>query len=1188
MNRLFVPPAVCLLFILFTSSIVAAQDPPGAGAGDGKPAEEKTVREQTIYIPYTKLREVFEKEGRGVFLPYEKFHELWREAREKKTPDDKAKPPVGALITEVENEATVEKDVVRITAKIKIELLTEGWHEVPLRLADAAILSAAHGEEPARVVPDGKGGYKLLIQHKGKDPAQTELALTYARSFTKAPGQNSVSFQSPQAPVNRWKIRIPEPGVKVDVFPVIAATEVPEGEAADDETVLMAFVGAAPSVRINWTPKAEGAAGLEALATVEVQQEVTIDEGVTRTTARLHYEISRAELSQLSVEVPADQKVVNVFDPNVRQWDFKKEGEVQTVTIDLYEPTRGTQNVTIELERFTDDVAKEDLTVPVVKALNVGRQQGVVVVSLDDGLRGEATKRTGLLQLDAADLPDRLRNRKWDFSYRYATLPFDLAVSVEKVLPQVSVDELVEAYLEPTHLTLNLLALYRVERAGVFQFELEVPAGFEVRRVEGRAVAGATAASVESHQLLGDEKTRMLVNLSRKAFSRKETDRTGLFVELTRRLDDPNLLRPTGETSDIPLPLPRVAPASVERSNGRVVLFAPASLRVNAKEHEGARDTSFTKAYEKMASVRDGRFPETRPALAFAYTREPVSLAVSAQRRKPHVTARQLLIARIEAGVVKYEAKFYYDVQYSGVKSLRIDVPEDLADSIRKQTESIRREKFDPAAEDPPQAPPAEGYVAWRLTGDAEMLGRRQIDFAWEEKLDEQLDVGKSIDLAIPQLKPMSVDRASGQIVITKAETIDIAPQGTPEGLLGIDPQTDLMEEAKVPDAARAYEFQEDWSLTITARRYKLEEVKQTRIEMAVVRMNVTRGDEIAVHALYRIRSARQRLAMRLPMSDRVQFDARPLRINGSVVPLESGDAQGGLSIPLVGQSAKEPFLLELRYTIPGDQSHLELPEFPDEPAVQKVYLCVYLPEERALLGCRGPWTDEQIWRRTGPFTCRPTVRFANQTSGQRPDDWLIRELTKGISNITGDPTRREESLGNLFVFSTLRPVAGADGAMHLTALNETWLNALVVAALALLGLALASRPVAAQFSALALLLIGLVLIGVFLPTFSMQVIDGVLYLAIFVVVVFWLLAYVVWVRPKRLAQTAASGAGDVVVQPMAEAPPPPPATPQPDETPPEESDVQEESESDQPSPDDEEGATEEDDTDEEGGRTDA
>jgi hypothetical protein len=112
--------------VLFLSGVLAsvfAQDPGDSNPGKEDSAREKSIREQDIYIPYDKLRQVFEKHGRGVFLPYDKFQELWKAAQDKNPPTTTVKPPVGWVITEIENNATVEKDVVRVAAKVKIELL---------------------------------------------------------------------------------------------------------------------------------------------------------------------------------------------------------------------------------------------------------------------------------------------------------------------------------------------------------------------------------------------------------------------------------------------------------------------------------------------------------------------------------------------------------------------------------------------------------------------------------------------------------------------------------------------------------------------------------------------------------------------------------------------------------------------------------------------------------------------------------------------------------------------------------------------------------------------------------------------------------------------------------------------------------------------------------------------------------
>jgi hypothetical protein len=147
-------------------------------------------------------------------------------------------------------------------------------------------------------------------KRKGKGAEQLTLKLVYARAFDKSPGSNSVQFDAPQAPVNRWEIRVSQSGVKVNVHPRLSATENSAetgSEKPEDkqETVVEAFVGAADVVRIDWTPKAEGAAGLTALTTVQARQEVTIDERVVRTRATLIYEISRADLSKLQIAAPA-------------------------------------------------------------------------------------------------------------------------------------------------------------------------------------------------------------------------------------------------------------------------------------------------------------------------------------------------------------------------------------------------------------------------------------------------------------------------------------------------------------------------------------------------------------------------------------------------------------------------------------------------------------------------------------------------------------------------------------------------------------------------------------------------------------------------------------------------------------------------------------------------------------------
>ena len=391
-----------------------------------------------------------------------------------------------------------------------------------------------------------------------------------------------------------------------------------------------------------------------------------------------------------------------------------------------------------------------------------------------------------------------------------------------------------------------------------------------------------------------------------------------------------------------------------------------------------------------------------------AFSDAAASVRLSVQRRQPYVTARQLLEVRIEPGVMKCAATFFYNVRYSGVKSLRIDLPAELASRVRNQTKELRESALEEA----------DGYVGWVLVGEAELLGDTQLKLIWETPI-EDLGLGKSVDLNVPRLVPREVDRAEGQIVLVKSETIDVQPKGTPEGLDPIDPEHDLIGDVRVSDAAAALEFQDAWNLTLTATRYQLQMLKQTSIEQALLRLVITRSDRVAVQALYRMRSNQQRLQIQLPEEvalGSIELDTDPLRINGRRVSLERGDDNRSFFVPLVGITPNEPFLLEMRYTTSGSGKHLTYPYFPDEPATQKVNLVAYLPQERSFLGKVGPWTDELKWVQQGPMKVQQPVPRVSV-------DQLLKRLTQDIE-LPRNPAEDFPVDGRPLLFSTLRPPA--------------------------------------------------------------------------------------------------------------------------------------------------------------------
>ena len=1137
--------AFALAMAAWIAGAVMAADPPAAppraaaapvkDAATGTDADAKALREVGYYIPYKELRKVFEREGRGVFLPYEEFMTLWREARERQPVKPEVVPPVAFLISEATYAASVAKDsdVVSVAGELKIEILKPGWHEIPLRLADAAVTRAAIGNEPARLLSDASG-YRLLVEKKGDAPETVTLKLDFARAYAKAPGQNSVAFEAPQAPVSRWQMLIPDTGIKVNIEPMIAASEAPATETAK-ETRLMAFVGGAPTVRVNWTPKAEGATGLEVLANVEAVHRVTIQEGVLRTQIDLVYDISRAELPSLQVDVPENQRVINVFDANVRQWSVAKTGAAagfQRVEVSLFEPARKTQRLTVELEKYDPAAADGQLvTVPVVRAIGVVRQQGVIVVRVAGEIRADAAERAGLLQLDDSELPASVRSQKWDFAYRYAVLPYTLTLKTEKIKPRMLVEALTEVRLTPEELAVDLLAMYAIERAGVFRLEFDVPDGYEVRDVRGAAQGDYAAVQTPSHHLAAtaDKGVRRLtVDLSRKALGK-----VALAVSLRKTLAEPDLLTPTGKEAKLSLAVPHAADAAVEVENGRLLLYAPDFLRVTG-QGPGLRKIDVPEALAPVGNKSPFPRPEEtiHPVQAFAYAREPATLDVAAERRAPQVTVRQFLAASVEPGLVKFDITLFHEILYGTVKTLRLDVPADVAKMLRIQTSGVTESPLDPQPQDV-----AQGYVALSLIGEKDFAGEGRVQLTWQKTMD-QLEVGKSAVVLIPVLKPRD-GRAWGQIALSKAESIDIDPTDQ-TGLRPIDPQQDLMRGAGAPRAAWAFEFHGDWALKLKATRYELQAVKWTSVERSVVRVVVTRSGDASVQALYRMKSARQRLEVKLP-ANLGEFDDQPLRINGRSVAMESGEAGSSnhYYIPLTGLAADEPFLVELRYVVKGVgvvAPRIDLPVFLDEPAVQRLFLFVYLPEPRLLLGATGPWTREMVWVLRGVGVTPRPIYSESQLVGNK---WLM----EGLS-VNSQPLQSFQTDGKAYLYSALQPAAPPDGSLRIVSMDNRWFLGVEFAVILLIGLVLTPMTGARRWFVLAAAGVLVVALAIFLPTFARQTANWVTESAVCLVLVLWFVWYMAVTRPRRKReQRLLMAAGAPTAPPASPPPTAPPAS---------------------------------------------
>src|SRR5262245_41351633 len=152
--------AVAGLFIFSAMPVrLSAQEKPATVAGgEREAAPAPSDWERLVYLPYKNLKQVFEKEGAAVFMPYGQFVKMWDKMRSADLRDP-AKPPVNAVITDAAYTGTIAGDVARIEAAFTIQVLGKPWVELPVQFGEAAIGKVSSSDDKVLLQATGNGTY---------------------------------------------------------------------------------------------------------------------------------------------------------------------------------------------------------------------------------------------------------------------------------------------------------------------------------------------------------------------------------------------------------------------------------------------------------------------------------------------------------------------------------------------------------------------------------------------------------------------------------------------------------------------------------------------------------------------------------------------------------------------------------------------------------------------------------------------------------------------------------------------------------------------------------------------------------------------------------------------------------------------------------------------------------------------
>lgn len=1010
----------------------------GAPAQDNQPADQVVEKwDRLIYVPFKELQKVFENQEASAVVPYAEYLELLKSYLNQQDRPDRAPD---AVITESRFNAVVEKDVVRIQAELTINVLRpQGWARLPIQFGKAAI-GKVTAQDDTKVILQGigTGQYSLLLNGPGLHTVTIDLLATVRTS----PEARSFQINCPPVGISELTLTIPEADQTVTVNPLQVLLPV-EG-SNNEQTVVRASLGSTDQFEVQWNPRAGSKPVMDLLASVSNVSNVQIEPGLVQTNTKLSYEVLRGELREVTVNVPADARIIDINSTNgrIRSWEAQDIGDThQQVVIELLTPASGRFDVDLQIERnMTGDsiqlVGKSaDEKLQGIHADGVVRESGRIIVSTDSSLTLLVTSQSGMKRVDAGaggQGPSAANRQAWEFSGTTG----QLVVQTKPVEPRILVHQGSRLVFGDDELRLHTQLVYTVERAGVFQLPLKFPESLTIDTVQADGMSEFNVDK-ESGQLTLSLTQRRMGNITVEITAHQAFDSTADNVETE---------------------LPTITPVGVERETGRIGVFAPRFL--DAVTVDDKLSGLFPAESSDPAAI--GRAVRVS---SWNYTQRPFSITVRTSPRPAQLAATVATTAKIDPDIVRIDSLIELDIRNAGLDTYRIAVPEAIADSVRFESANTQHviQQRNKAAE------AVDGWVAWTLVLQNEVTGTVRLTAKWEITIEGMEEEGatQSIVLQPPQVllpftdeqadkRRVTLTQAKGEIRLLRHESLSISAEDQAESTEAIDiRELELLEQQGY--LAFRY-FSQPASTTISIRKHEVHEVVATVVSRSAIEI-VTEKQQLAN---YRCRflitsSERQRLRIDLPTAADLQSPTLAGQ-RTTFEPATDVTAEEGWDAYYVNISrsteSDQSFLLSFQFRCPiteqdvypfsgnGGRQILRLPALGEgggDTVVQETRVAVWTPEDVAQFGKPDNWTvrGHQPW-----FTLSPLKPASNQYELNSLDEWIGQS---GLS--TADFARQ----GGVTIYRAL----GHRSAIRIAWWNRPFLVGIVCGVLILIGILL-------------------------------------------------------------------------------------------------------------------------------------
>ncbi|MCK4492238.1 MAG: hypothetical protein KAU03_06415 [Candidatus Altiarchaeales archaeon] len=337
------------------------------------------------------------------------------------------KPPVDYIISGADYKGVVKEETASISVIYDLEVLRDGWVEIPLLSSDVALENARlDGKKVSLLAKDGR--HELIINISGKHKLEIDFLVKVSSSVDSS----NLRFNIPQTSVSKIRAEIPKTDIGVSIESSFSA----ETTERNGRTYVSATLTSTDLLSMKWSRKivVPEPESLEPKVYAEVFTLLSVGEGIISGDTTIHYSIVQAGTAHFILSLPVDVDVLDVSGNKLKDWRVKESKGRKILDVYLNSEVQGTYQLSIRYEKTLQGTSAVS-EIPEIQVLGVEREKGYLGVEARTNVEITVADVSGANKIDVKELPHQIIGRTQRpilFAYKYPKHHYTIVLDIKK------------------------------------------------------------------------------------------------------------------------------------------------------------------------------------------------------------------------------------------------------------------------------------------------------------------------------------------------------------------------------------------------------------------------------------------------------------------------------------------------------------------------------------------------------------------------------------------------------------------------------------------------------------------------------------------------------------------------------------------------------------------------------------